>query len=111
MLALDLFKRARQTPQIFGGDAAIIVCAGAAGHTPATAPVKEFDMVTKGTQEATVAGKKDAIVAPSAPMSTTTGGSRSGDDTVSTTLDGTLKKITDNVERTVEQKQINPSGV
>ncbi len=40
---------------------------------------------------------------PSGPVTTTTGGS--------STLDETLKKITDNVERTVEQKQINPSGV
>lgn len=36
------------------------------------------------------------------PATTTTGGS--------TTLDDTLKKITDNVDRTVEQKQLNPSG-
>ena len=34
-------------------------------------------------------------------MTTTTGGS--------STLDDTLKKITDNVERTVEQKQVNPT--
>ena len=40
---------------------------------------------------------------PNGPVTTTTGGS--------STLDETLKKITDNVERTVEQKQINPSGV
>ena len=37
------------------------------------------------------------------PATTTTGGS--------TTLDDTLKKITDNVDRTVEQKQVNGSGV
>jgi len=34
-------------------------------------------------------------------MNTTTGGSSS--------LDDTLKKITDNVDRTVEQKQVNPT--
>jgi hypothetical protein len=45
---------------------------------------------------------KDKIGGPSGPTTTTTGGSSS--------LDETLKKITDNVDRTVEQKQINPSG-
>jgi len=40
---------------------------------------------------------------PVGPATTTTGGS--------TTLDDTLKKITDNVDRTVEQKQVNGSGV
>ena len=39
---------------------------------------------------------------PNGPTTTTTGGSSS--------LDDTLKKITDNVDRTVEQKQVNPSG-
>ena len=38
---------------------------------------------------------------PNGPMSTTSGGSSS--------LDDTLKKISDNVDRTVEQKQINPT--
>ncbi len=40
---------------------------------------------------------------PNGPTTTTTGGS--------STLDETLKKITDNVDRTVEQKQVNGSGV
>lgn len=47
--------------------------------------------------------KVDKTGAPGAPMNTTSGGSSS--------LDDTLKKITDNVDRTVEQKQINGSGV
>jgi hypothetical protein len=50
-------------------------------------------------KETVVKGK---LGAPGAPTTTTTGGSSS--------LDETLKKITDNVDRTVEQKQINPSG-
>ena len=38
---------------------------------------------------------------PNGPMTTTTGGSSS--------LDDTLKRITDNVDRTVEQNQVNPT--
>jgi hypothetical protein len=45
--------------------------------------------------------KVDKTGAPIGPVTTTTGGS--------STLDDTLKKITDNVERTVEQKQVNPT--
>ncbi|MCX6888931.1 MAG: hypothetical protein NTU71_05800, partial [Verrucomicrobia bacterium] len=41
------------------------------------------------------------VPGPNGPVTTTTGGS--------STLDDTLKKITDNVERTVEQKQVNPT--
>jgi hypothetical protein len=75
--------------QIFGG--------GIGG-----APNKGYGTVITDSQVTDTAVKQDKVGAPGAPTNTTTGGSSSIDDT--------LKKITDNVDRTVEQKQINPSG-
>mgnify|MGYP003863479857 CR=1 FL=1 len=65
------------------------------------APDKRYVKVITDSQ-VTDTVVKDKIGGPSGPTTTTTGGSSS--------LDETLKKITDNVDRTVEQKQINPSG-
>jgi hypothetical protein len=64
------------------------------------APNKDYVKVI--TEQVTVIVKKPEP-GPNGQTSTTTGGS--------STLDETLKKITDNVERTVEQKQVNGSGV
>lgn len=74
--------------QIFGG--------GVGG-----APNKNFGTVIDGPQPSDTPPKPSTAGAPGAPMNTTTGGSSS--------LDETLKKITDNVDRTVEQKQVNPT--
>jgi hypothetical protein len=74
--------------QIFGG--------GVGG-----APNKNFGTVISDSQVTDTVAKEDKTGAPGAPMNTTTGGSE--------TLDETLKKITDNVNRTVEQKQVNPT--
>jgi hypothetical protein len=63
------------------------------------APDKRF--VTVITDQAPVPVVKGKTGAPDGPTTTTTGGSSS--------LDDTLKKITDNVDRSVEQKQINPT--
>lgn len=65
------------------------------------APNKSFGTVISGSQLTDTVAKEDKTGAPGAPMNTTTGGSE--------TLDATLKKITDNVDRTVEQKQVNPT--
>lgn len=74
--------------QIFGG--------GIGG-----APNKGFGTVISDSQVSDTVAKEDKVGSPGAPMNTTTGGS--------STLDETLKKITDNVDRTVEQKQVNPT--
>lgn len=74
--------------QIFGG--------GVGG-----APNKNYGTVISDSQVTDTVAKEDKTGAPGAPMNTTTGGSE--------TLDETLKKITDNVNRTVEQKQVNPT--
>jgi hypothetical protein len=75
--------------QIFGG--------GIGG-----APNKGFGTVITDSQVTDTVAKESKVGAPGGPMNTTTGGSSS--------IDETLKKITDNVDRTVEQKQINPSA-
>lgn len=74
--------------QIFGG--------GVGG-----APNKNYGTVISDSQVTDTVAKEDKTGSPGAPMNTTTGGSE--------TLDATLKKITDNVDRTVEQKQVNPT--
>lgn len=74
--------------QIFGG--------GVGG-----APNKNFGTVISDAQVTDTVAKEDKTGAPGAPMNTTSGGSE--------TLDATLKKISDNVDRTVEQKQVNPT--
>jgi hypothetical protein len=63
-------------------------------------PNKTFGTVVTDMPPPPPKPKGDGLVGPA---TTTTGGS--------TTLDDTLKKITDNVDRTVEQKQVNGSGV
>ena len=63
-------------------------------------PNKTFGTVVTDLPPPPPKPKGDGLVGPA---TTTTGGS--------TTLDDTLKKITDNVDRTVEQKQVNGSGV
>ena len=65
------------------------------------APNKGFGTVITDSQVTDTVAKEDKVGAPGGPMNTTTGGSSS--------LDDTLKKITDNVDRTVEQKQVNPT--
>jgi hypothetical protein len=65
------------------------------------APNKSFGTVITGAQVTDTVAKDDKVGAPNGPTNTTTGGSSS--------LDDTLKKITDNVDRTVEQKQVNPT--
>jgi len=70
--------------------------------------------------------KEDKSNAPSGPTSTTTGGSTTSDGSApvpgimasaaapgTTTLDASVKKITDNVQRMVEmsQLQVTPSGI
>jgi hypothetical protein len=65
------------------------------------APNKSFGTVITGTQVTDTVANDPKVGAPGGPMNTTTGGSSS--------LDDTLKKITDNVDRTVEQKQVNPT--
>jgi hypothetical protein len=65
------------------------------------APNKNFGTVIIDTQDTGPVKKVDFTNAPGGPTNTTTGGSE--------TLDATLKKITDNVNRTVEQKQVNTS--
>jgi len=65
------------------------------------APNKSFGTVITGAQVTDTVANDPKVGAPGGPMNTTTGGSSS--------LDDTLKKITDNVDRTVEQKQVNPT--
>ncbi len=65
------------------------------------APSKAFGTVISEAQVTDDVAKEDKKFAPGAPMNTTSGGSE--------TIDATLKKITDNVDRTVEQKQVNPT--
>jgi hypothetical protein len=74
--------------QIFGG--------GVGG-----APNKSFSSVISDSQVSDTVAKDNKVGAPNGPVNTTSGGSSS--------LDDTLKKISDNVDRTVEQKQINPT--
>jgi len=64
-------------------------------------PNKAFGTVIAESQVSDDIAKDDKKNAPGAPMSTSNGGSSS--------LDDTLKKIGDNVDRTVEQKQVNPT--
>ena len=68
---------------------------------PGGAPNKAFAAVITDPLPADVVVTRVGQNGPNGPMSTTSGGSSS--------LDDTLKKISDNVDRTVEQKQINPT--
>ena len=64
-------------------------------------PSKAFGSVIADSQVSDDIAKDDKKNAPGAPMNTSTGGSSS--------LDDALKKIGDNVDRTVEQNQVNPT--
>jgi len=68
---------------------------------PGGAPNKDFVTSITNPLPADVIVTRVGQSGPNGPTNTTTGGSSS--------LDDTLKKITDNVDRTVEQKQINPT--
>ena len=86
------------------------------------APVKGLGLVITGAQVTGTLAKEDKSNAPSGPTSTTTGGSTTSDGSApapgimasaaapgTTTLDASIKKITDNVERMVEkQLQVTP---
>jgi hypothetical protein len=90
------------------------------------APVKGLGFVITGAQVTGTLAKEDKSNAPSGPTSTTTGGSTTSDGSApvpgimasaaapgTTTLDASIKKITDNVQRMVETKQlqVTPSGI
>jgi hypothetical protein len=90
------------------------------------APVKGLGFVITGAQVTGTLAKEDKSNAPSGPTSTTTGGSTTSDGSApvpgimasaaapgTTTLDASVKKITDNVQRMVEmsQLQVTPSGI
>ncbi len=89
------------------------------------APAKGFGVVISGAQVTDTVAKEDKSGAPGGPTNTTTGGSSASDGSApvpgimaaataggATTLDATLKKITDNVSRMVEAKQVHvtPTG-
>jgi hypothetical protein len=111
--------------QIFGADNITAVCSGGSVCLDG-APVKGFGVVITGSQVSGVATKEDKSAAPAGPTSTTTGGSTTSDGSAPvpglmsaaafgepTTLDASVKKITDNVQRMVEAKQlqVTPSGI
>ena len=90
------------------------------------APVKGLGLVITGAQVTGTLAKEDKSNAPSGPTSTTTGGSTTSDGSApvpgimalaagpdATTLDASIKKITNNTERMVEAKQlqVTPSGI
>ena len=86
------------------------------------APVKGLGLVITGAQVTGTLAKEDKSNAPSGPTSTTTGGSTTSDGSApvpgimalaagpdATTLDASIKKITNNTERMVEkQLQVTP---
>ncbi|MBM3867837.1 MAG: FecR domain-containing protein [Verrucomicrobia bacterium] len=69
----------------------------------ATEPAKAFGQVITDSQVTDVKVAESKAGAPGAPLSSSNGGG-------GTTMDENLKKITDNVNRSVEQKQLDPSG-
>ena len=112
--------------QVFGSDTISAVCSDGAVCVNGV-PVKGFGIVITGAQSSEKAAKVDKSNAPGAPTNTTTGGSTTSDGSApapgimataaalgsATTLDASIKKITDNVERMVETKQLqvsNPGG-
>ena len=111
--------------QVFGSDTVSAVCADSAVCTDG-APVKGFGTIITGGQVSDTVAKEDKSGAPSGPTNTTTGGSTTSDGSApvpgimasaaalgsATTLDASIKKITDNVERMVEkQLQVTPTGI
>ena len=69
----------------------------------ATEPAKPFGQVVSESPVTDDKVADDKAGAPGAPLSSSNGGG-------GTQMDANLKKITDNVHRSVEQKQLDPSG-
>jgi len=68
----------------------------------ATEPSKTFGQVITDSQVTDVKVVESKVGAPGAPLSSSNGGG-------GTTMDDNLKRISDNVNRSVEQKQVNPT--
>ena len=110
--------------QIFGSDTISAVCSSGTACVDG-APVKGFGVIITGAQVSDTVAKEDKSNAPGGPTNTTTGGSTASDGSApvpgimsaaplgsATTLDASIKKITDNVERMVEkQLQVTPTGI
>ena len=69
----------------------------------ASEPVKTLGQVITDSQVTDLKVVESKVGAPGAPLSTSNGGG-------GTTMDDSLKRISDNVNRTVEQKQLDPSA-
>lgn len=69
----------------------------------AAEPAKAFGQVITDRPDTQQRVAESKVGAPGAPLSSSNGGG-------GTTRDDNLKKITDNVNRSVEQKQLDPSG-
>ena len=68
----------------------------------ATEPSKSFGQVITDAPDTEQKVAESKVGAPGAPLSNSNGGG-------GTTMDDNLKKISDNVNRSVEQKQVNPT--
>ena len=68
----------------------------------ATEPAKSFGQVITDSPDTEQKLAESKVGAPGAPLSNSNGGG-------GTTMDDNLKKISDNVNRSVEQKQVNPT--
>ncbi len=68
----------------------------------ATEPAKSFGQVITDAPDTEQKLAESKVGAPGAPLSSSNGGG-------GTTMDDNLKKISDNVNRSVEQKQVNPT--
>lgn len=68
----------------------------------ATDPAKSFGQVITDSPDTEQKLAESKVGAPGAPLSNSNGGG-------GTTMDDNLKKISDNVNRSVEQKQVNPT--
>jgi hypothetical protein len=68
----------------------------------ATEPAKSFGQVITDSPDTEQKLAESKVGAPGAPLSNSNGGG-------GTTMDDNLKRISDNVNRSVEQKQINPT--
>jgi hypothetical protein len=68
----------------------------------ATEPAKSFGQVITDAPDTEQKVAESKVGAPGAPLSNSNGGG-------GTTMDDNLKRISDNVNRSVEQKQVNPT--
>jgi hypothetical protein len=68
----------------------------------ATEPAKSFGQVITDAPDTEQKVAESTVGAPGAPLSNSNGGG-------GTTMDDNLKRISDNVNRSVEQKQVNPT--